>query len=255
LYFATSDGSVYLDTIVGQGNLQPANQGAAVAQVSEPTWMSMDRSGKWLFVASAVAGNVTEFQIDGATGALHSVSSSIQLGAGHPKEILVTPDNQALFIALGKGGLDAFSFNASTGKVGTGQHLAPLHGGSSADNVLTSDNASRNLYVGEANAGIRVFSIGGGELQEIQGSPFGPAQQEPTAMVMDGSDSRLAVANASAKSMTQYSVAGDGSLAVLGHASAATDDSPAALTVDKSGTHVLSISSNGVPTLQHFSSQ
>ncbi|MGB8480893.1 MAG: beta-propeller fold lactonase family protein [Acidobacteriaceae bacterium] len=173
LYLATNDGAVYLNTIASNGNLQAGNNGNPVASATQPTWMSMDRTGKWLFVASSAAGGVQEFQIDAATGALHSGSQLPALDPGKPTEVYLTPDNQELFVALGKGGVDGFPFDPATGAVGTRQHLAPLHG-TSANNVLTSDIASRHLYVGEANTGIRAFSIGNGAtLQEISGSPFG----------------------------------------------------------------------------------
>ena len=139
LYLATSDGAVYLNTIASNGNLQPGNHGDPVANVTQPTWMSMDRTGKWLFVGSSIANDVQEFQIDAATGALHAAAQSPALDPGNPAEVYVTPDNQELFVALGKGGVDAFPFDAATGAVGTRQHIAPLHSGS-ADNVLTSDS-------------------------------------------------------------------------------------------------------------------
>lgn len=254
LYLATSDGAVYLNLIASNGNLQVGNNGKPVANVAQPTWMSMDRAGKWLFVASSAAGDVQEFQIDAATGALHPGSQSPVLDAGKPTEAYFTPNNQELFIALGKGGVDAFPFDPSTGAVGTRQHIAPLHS-TSADNVLVSDNDSRNLYVSEANTGIRAFSIGGGAtLQEISGSPFGSPQNVPTSMVMRASSGDLVAANSAANAITQYSIAADGSLTVVSRSSSSADSSPAALIPGKNG-NVLSISKDAVPNRAHLSSQ
>jgi 6-phosphogluconolactonase (cycloisomerase 2 family) len=255
LYFATSDGAVYLNTIATNGSLQPANQGNPVANVAQPTWMSMDRAGKWLFVASSAAGGVQEFQIDAATGALHPVSQSPGLDPGTPTEVYLTPDNQELFVALGKGGVDAFPFDAVTGALGTRQHVAPLHS-SSADDVVASDGASRNLYVGEANTGIRTFSIGGGAtLQEISGSPFGSPQSVPTSMVIEASSGDLVAANSAANAITQYSIAADGGLTVVSRSSSSADSSPAALVLDKNGRNVLSVSKDAVPNLARLPSQ
>jgi 6-phosphogluconolactonase (cycloisomerase 2 family) len=255
LYLATSEGSVYLDSIASNGNLQAGNQGNPVANMKQPTWMSIDRSGKWLFIASSSSGGVQEFQIDGATGALHSVSPSPVLDPGTPTEIYLTPDDQQLFVALGKGGVDAFPFDAATGAVGTRQHIAPLHT-NSADNVLTSDSASRNLYVSEANTGIRAFSIGGGAtLQEISGSPFGSPQSVPTSMVMQSSTGYLVAANSAANSIIQYSIAADGALTVVSRSSSTADSSPAALILDNNGSNVLSVSKDAVPNVTHLPSQ
>ena len=253
LYLATRDGAVYLNTIASNGNLKAGNNGNPVAKVTQPTWMSMDCAGKWLFIASSVAGVVQEFQIDAASGALHLSAQAIALDAGKPTEVSMTPDNRELFVALGKGGVDGFPFDPATGAVGTRQHITPLHSGS-ADNVLTSDSASRNLYVSEANTGIRAFSIGSGAaLQEIPGSPFGSPQIAPTSMVIQPSSGDLVAANSAAMSIVQYSLAADGSLAVVSRSSSQTDSSPAALISGKNG-NVLSISKNAVPNLAHLPS-
>jgi 6-phosphogluconolactonase (cycloisomerase 2 family) len=255
LYLASSDGAVYLDTIASNGNLQVGNNGNPVANVTQPTWMSMDRAGKWLFIASFAAVGVQEFQIDAATGALHSVSQSPALDPGNPTEVYLTPDNEKLYVALGKGGVDAFPFDAATGAVGTRQHIAPLHT-SSSDNVLTSDSASTDLYVSEANTGIRAFSIGSeATLQEISGSPFGSPQSVPTSMVMEASSGDLMAANSAANSITQYSIAADGALTVVSRSSSSTDSSPTALVLDENGNNVLSISKNAVPIPAQIPSQ
>jgi 6-phosphogluconolactonase (cycloisomerase 2 family) len=256
LYLATSDGAVYLNTIAGNGNLQAGNNGNPVANVVQPTRMSMDRTGKWLFVASSAAGGVQEFQIDAVTGALRPVSQAPALDTGKPTEVYVTPDNQEIFVALGKGGVDAFPFDVATGAVGTPQHISPLHTGTSADNVLTADSTSRNLYVGEANAGIRAFSIGSGAtLQEIPGSPFGSHATEPTSMIVNRSNGNLVVANSAGNEITEYSISPNGSLAMVSKAASSTDSSPAALILDKSGKYVFSTSKSAVPDLANLPSQ
>lgn len=255
LFLATSDGAVYLNTIAGNGNLQAGNDGNPVAHVTQPTWMSMDRAGKWLFVASSAAGDVQEFQIDAATGALHPVSQSPVLDPGKPTEVYLTPDNEKLFVPLGTGGVDGFPFDPGTGAIGTRQHIAPLHS-TSADNVLTSDSASRNLYVSEANTGIRAFSIGSGAtLQEISGSPFGSPQNVPTSMVMEASVGDLAAANSAASTITEYSIAADGSLKAVSQSTSSADSSPAALIPDRNGRNVLSITKDAVPNSAQLPSQ
>ena len=250
LYLATSDGAIYLNTIASAGNLEAGNSGNPVATAVQPTWMSMDRTGKWLFVASSSAKDMQEFQIDAATGALHFVSQGPALDPGRPTEAYLTPDNHEMFVALGKGGVDAFPFDAATGTLGTRQHIAPLHAGLSADDALTTDTASRNLYVAEANAGIRVFTIGAGAiLQEISGSPFGLAQKVPTSLAVDRSSGNLFVASSDSNTITEYSIAADGALAVVSRKSSSTDSSPTALMQDKSGKFVVSTSKSAVPNL------
>ncbi|MHB1936512.1 MAG: lactonase family protein [Acidobacteriaceae bacterium] len=256
LYLATSDGAVYLSTIASDGNLKAGNRGNPVANVVQPTWMSMDRTGKWLFVASSIAKDMQEFQIDAATGALHPVRQAPALDPGKPAEVYVTPDNREMFVALGKGGVDALPFDAAAGTVGTRQHIAPLRPGTSGDNALTTDSGSKVLYVGEGNTGIRAFTIGAGAtMQEIPGSPFGPGETTPTSLVVDRSNGKLFVANSAAHTMTEYSIADDGALAAVSSASSSIDSSPAALRLDKSGKYVVSTSKNAVPSLVILPSQ
>jgi 6-phosphogluconolactonase (cycloisomerase 2 family) len=198
---------------------------------------------------------VQEFQIEAVTGALHPVSKSPTLDPGNPAEVYMTPDNQELFIALGKGGVDAFPFDATTGAVGTRQHIAPLHL-SSVDTVLTSDSASRNLYVSEANTGIRAFSIDGGPtLQEISGSPFGSRQNVPTSMVIKAASGDLVAANSAANAITQYAIQADGALTAVSRSTSSADSSPAALILDQTGRNVLSVSKDAVPKVAHLPSQ
>lgn len=211
----------------------------------------MDRTGRWLFVASSIVNDVQEFHIDPATGALHFVPLPPGLDPGNPTEVYLTPDNQTLFVALGSGGVDAFPFDAATGAVGIKQHVATLHS-SSAVGVLVSDNASRNLYVSESNTGIRAFVIGSGAtLQEISSSPFGSPRNAPTSMVMQTSSGDLIAANSVVNAITQYAIAADGALVVLSRSSSSTDSSPAALILGKNG-EVLSISKDAVPNQTHL---
>jgi 6-phosphogluconolactonase (cycloisomerase 2 family) len=218
--------------------------------------MSMDRTGKWLFVTSASRPDMQEFRIDAATGALQPTSQTPSLDSGKPGEIYVTPDNQRLFVALGRGGMDAFPFDADTGTFGTRQHIATLQKGVSTDNALTSDNGSKNLYVGETNAGIRAFAIGAdATLQEIAGSPFGPRQTAPTSLIVDPSDNNLFAADAHANTITAYSIAADGALSAGSSASFPSDASPAALTLGDDGKYLLSISKSAVPKLSTLPSK
>ncbi|MGH9615682.1 MAG: lactonase family protein [Acidobacteriaceae bacterium] len=259
LYLATSDGSIYLNTIDGNGILKPGNNGNPVATVSQPIWMSMDRTGEWLFVASASARRMQEFRVDAATGELQLSTQTIALDAGTPAEIYLTPDNQRLFVALGKGGVDEFSFDAATGALGNRHHIATLHRGISADIALVSDDESKDLFVAESNSGIRAFAILPGEpVQEIAGSPFGPSQAAPNAVAVDSSRSNLYVTagdSGASRTLTRYSISGDGSLTPISTTPFSADSFPAATRLDGSGNYLLSISKNAVPVLSPISTQ
>ncbi len=255
LYVATSNGAIYAYTITSDGSLQVSHGGAAVASTSQPTWMSMDRSGNWLFVASSSASRVQEFHVDAAQGTLQPAAQpTLSLDTGTPAQVYVTADNQEVFVALGSGGVDAFPFDANSGTMGTRFHLAALHAKNSADNALTSDSASKYLFVGEAGSGIRVLTIGpGGTLQEISGSPFSSTQTAPSSLVVDPGSSHLFVADTASNKITGYAIGGGGALTAVSSTPFRASASPTTLSLDASEKNMLSVSGGTPPDLQIFS--
>ena len=251
LYFAAA-GSVFVYTIGTNGALTLGNNGAAVVQSLNPTWMTVDPSGGWLFLVSSSSNQVLVFQINTSTGTLtQSSQGTVLLSTGNPTQVYVTPNNQYVYIGLGLGGMDGFTFNSSTGALSNQLHLAPI--GLASDNTIAADNNSAYLFVGEAGQGIRVLTIGtNGALKEITGSPF-TSQLGPKSIVVDPSNTYVYVANSTANVITGYTLGTGGTLTPLSTSPFTAATNPIAMSLDSTGKYLFVASNGGSPDLEVFS--
>lgn len=252
LYVATGgNGSVFVYSIGTNGALTLGNSGSPVASTLNPTWMTIDPSGNWLFMVSSDLTALFEYQINPTTGALTQIGQGITLDAGSPTQVYVTPNDQYLYVGLGSGGTDGFTFNSTSGALSGQMHLAPLNGAS--DNTFAADNNSAYLFVGEAGSGIRVLTIGtGGALKEVTGSPF-TSPLGPQSIVVDPSNTYVYVANRTANVITGYTLGTGGTLTQLSSSPFATGSAPTAISLDSTGKYLLVINAGGSPDLQVFS--
>lgn len=255
LYTALASGSVYVYTIGTGGVPTAGNNGTPVASTLLTTNMAVDRAGSWLFLVSSSSPQLSEYQINTSTGALTSPTTpTYALTGGAPTQIYVTPNNQTIYIGLGTGGLDVYTFNSSTGVLSNHQHLNSLNTTTGADNAVGSDANSKYLFVGETGSGIRVFTIGtNGALAEISGSPFASGLG-PSSIAMDPTNSFVYIANKTASTVAGYSLsATTGKLTLLSASPFTAGAGPIALSLDATSTYMLAVSIGGNPDLQVFS--
>lgn len=254
LYVATAAGSVFAYGVATNGALTLANAGNPVTSTLAPTWMSIDRTGNWLFLISASSPQLLVFQIDLQTGQLVQTNQgTIALDPGTPTQVYLTPDNQHIFVGLGSGGTDGFVFNGSTGELSNQVHVRPLLS-LAGDNAISSDNNSAFLFIGEAGTGIRVLTIAAnGTLNEISGSPFQSSYLGPSSMVVDSTNTYLYVAERSSNVIAGYTIGSTGALTALSSSPFQTGSGPMELSLDPSGKYLLVISAGGNPDLQAFS--
>lgn len=254
LYVATAAGSIYVYTIASNGALTAGNSSNPVATSLAPTWMAIDRTGNWLFLVSSTAPQMREFQINTTTGALTAVSSTpIVLSSGSPSQVYFTPNNQLLFVGLGSGGMDFFNFTASSGALSNRRHLNSKVPGTTADNALTADNNSAFLFIGEAGAGLRAFTIGtGGALTEVSGSPF-KTNLGPSSLVVDSTNAYLYMASRTAGVIDGFTISSTGALTALSGSPFQAGQLPTALSLDSTGKYLIAIANGGNPDLQVFS--
>lgn len=253
LYVAVTAGSVFVYTIGSNGALTQGNGGAYVAQTLNPTWMAIDPSGNFLFLISSNIPTLFEYQINTSTGTLTAVNGQgTALDSGTPKQVYVTPNDAAVYVALSAGGVDTFAFNSSTGALSNQRHLTVRTAGA-GDNAIAADNTSTYLFVGEAGTGIRVFTIGStGGLSEISGSPFTNSYLGPSSIVVDPTNSYVYVAYKSSNKIAGYTLGTTGSLTPLSSSPFSTGSQPVSMSLDSTGTYLLVINYGGSPDLQVF---
>ncbi len=258
LYVATLGGSIFVYTIGSKGALTIGNSSSPVAQTLTPAGLTVDPSGKWLFLISSSISALLEYQIDTTTGTLTQVgpSTGTPLNPGSPTQattqVYVTPNDQNVYVGLSTGGLNAFAFNSSTGALSNQLHYGTRTAGTS-DNAIAADNKSAFLFVGEAGSGIRAFKIGAGAaLTEVSGSPF-QSQLGPASIVVDPTNAYVYVANRTANVITGYTLASSGALTALASSPYQTGSGPSAMSLDSTGKYLLVTCVNGNPDLQVFS--
>lgn len=255
LYVATAAGGVFVYVInPTSGSLALGNSSQPVTSTLNPTWMTIDPSGNWLFMVSNSSPQLLIFQINPSNGVLtQTTQGTIALSPGNPTQVYVTPNGGRVLIGLGLGGADTFVFNASTGVVSNQLHIRPL--GAASDNTFGADNKSAYLFIGEAGTGIRVLTVAtNGTLNEISGSPFtSRTQLGPNSIVVDPTNAFVYVAYRTTNSIAGYALGSTGTLTQLTSSPFQTGSGPTQMSLDSTGKYLFVISAGGNPDLQVFS--
>ncbi len=155
---------------------------STIAAGTNPVAMSMDSSGKFLFVADSVTNTVAAFSI-GSSGQLSAVGAPLATGTT-PVSVRVHPTGQFVFTAnQGSNDVSAFSFDSSGALTAlSGSPFSVLPGNSPS--YVATDTSGSLLFVANLNTNnISVFSIdSSGALKQATGSPFNSPVINPIAL-------------------------------------------------------------------------
>ena len=214
LYVGTVNG-IYLYTISSDGALTIANNGSPI---SSDIAAAMQVSGSWLIDAFiAASGNVQldAIPIDSSTG-LYTGSGgapplqSFSIANAAVKQMVLSPDGDNLFLALGTGGTIIVPFTtASSNPIGSSATTLSVLSSSGSALSVAVDPTERVFYIGETLAnsnatsgGLRVFnysSIGSGTHHtvptQITGSPIASGGLSPNAILPISTGDYVYVAN------------------------------------------------------------
>jgi 6-phosphogluconolactonase (cycloisomerase 2 family) len=252
-----------LNSSTGVGTLIDTN---ALVQDVAPSALTVDPSGQFLLVAGLANGAaaVGEYVIN-SDGTLAEVTGSpvtITFPSGTDttnlsiQNIAVAPNSSYVFVTMGQLGVAPLPFNTSGSLAANAVILTPKATGGIAnqDLGLAVNSSSSALFIGETNAGVRVFTIGASSsFKEITGSPFAAGGQ-PRSITFDGTGDYLYAADASASSISGYTVLSSGTLTALsGSPFSSVGSQPFALSLDQSKKFLLSANLGGSPSLQLFS--
>jgi 6-phosphogluconolactonase len=238
----------------------------ALVQDVAPSALTIDPSGKYVLVAGLADGvpAVGEYLIN-SDGTLTEVAGSpiaITFKSGTDTSnasvtnIAVAPNSSYVFVTLGQLGVAPLPFNTSGSLSANTVILGPNapSGIANQDLGLAVNPTSTALFIGETNAGVRVFTIGANStFTEIGGSPF-KAGGQPRSLAFDGTGDFLYVANATDNAISGYSVLASGTLtAITGSPFSSVGAQPQALALDQSKKFLLSANLGRNPDLQLFS--
>jgi 6-phosphogluconolactonase len=237
---------------------------SALATDVDPSALAVDPAGTHLLAAGIANGvpAVGEYNInsDGTLSPMTGSPVTIGLPSGSNvanaliTNISVAPNSSFVFVTLGQLGVALMPFTTTGALSANTSVVTPKTSGnvSNQDLGVAVNPGSTLLFVGETNAGIRVFTIAS-NFPEVSGSPFAAGGQ-PRSIVLDGAGDRLYAANTTDSTISGYAVAASGTLTPLtGSPYSSVGPQPYWLTLDKSQTFLLDANLGGSPNVQLFS--
>ncbi|MGC2164154.1 MAG: beta-propeller fold lactonase family protein [Silvibacterium sp.] len=253
IYAASLAGAIYGYSVNSNGSLTLLGSGNALVTGISPVALRVDPSGQWLIaVDSSPAAYV--FSIDTSTGLLTQQGSALGLDAGSPNRIVITPNNNLVYISLGTGGVDICTFSVSSGVLNKTNQILKPKATANADQGLAVDPAGKYLFVAETGANaVRVLSIAtSGALTEVTGSPF-KTGLGPTGVLVDSTGSYVYATNRTDGTVSAFTLATTtGSLTAISGSPFSTGINPVDLTEDTSDTYLGVACAGGTPDLQVF---
>jgi 6-phosphogluconolactonase (cycloisomerase 2 family) len=263
LYVSTAEG-IFLYTISSGGGLTLANSSAAIS-ADLATAMQVDSTDHWLIESGPDVAELIAIPINSSTGVPTSTTEQeALLPAATAQQLIISPDNDNVFVALGADGTEQVAFNSSSGTpFGTESNIAVKNSAGAALSVAV-DPSSRMVYIGETAAtsgsnsgGIRAFTYS--TMAEVSGSPYASGGLAPYSILPLSSGDYVYVANRTVSgstdgNITGFSVTTSGSaysLTALSTTAAAGID-PVALAADSDGNYLLAVDSGGSPDLEAY---
>jgi 6-phosphogluconolactonase len=221
--------------------------------------ISIDNTGKWIFVSHYNSGSVTEFSING-DGSIRDTVQTIKFKgssitrrqeSSHVHSALVSPDNKFLFIAdLGTDKIMTFPFDVETGKFtpSSGSFLELEKG--SGPRHFTFHATNDNLYLAnELNSTVTVLlrNENSGALTKVQTISTLPATYSGRNLVADihiSPDGKfLYVTNRGHNSIAVFQIHSEGNLEFISHQSV-MGDHPRNFLIDEKGEFILVANQN-----------
>jgi 6-phosphogluconolactonase len=264
LYVSTVNG-IYLYTIGSTGSLTLANNGNTISADIAAT---MRVSGSWLidgFTTASGAVQLNAIPINASTGAYAGQggsppSQTFTVTNAAIKQMVLSPDGNNLFVALGTGGTIIVPFtSANTNPLGATATTVPvLNGGGSALSVAV-DPTNRLFYIGETLAnssansgGLRIFNYTslGGTVTQAAGSPIASGGLAPNFILPIASGQYVYVANGQGQSaagnVAWFPITASGTTYTIAAGSSITSGvQPVSLAEDSEDNFVLAVSTGG----------
>ncbi len=254
LYVGTNTG-VFLFNIGTGGALTAASTPVVYlsSDVNHPTVQSIavDSTSSWLIVANKGSLEVDALPVDPTTGVETSSVAPFQLSAATPAQLVISPDNKTVVVALGVNGVEerAFADNSGTPWATAGKKITVAKTNGSVNSV-TVVTPSKSVFAGEATSTLlRMMS-----LPDFSTEKDAATGVLPSAVLAAKTGAYVYVTNQTDGSISGYTItAGTSpSVALLGDSPFSTSKSPIGLAEDSSKTYLLSVGSTNTPNLWQF---
>ncbi len=261
LYVASVAGGIFGYSINSNGSLSVLNSGNALVTGILPSALKVDSTGSWLIAAqdngSGSNGSAYLFAINTSTGALTAQGNAVTLDVGSPTRIVMTPNNQIVYISLATGGVDILAFNASSGVLNAPSQILHPKNSNNADYGLAIDSSGSYLFVTETGtvvngtSGLRVLKIAAnGGLTELSTSPV-QTDLGPVAVLVS-THGYVYVASRTKNVIDGFALSANGALTALPNSPYSTGTMPVDLAEDNSHAYIAVACSGGTPDFQVF---
>ena len=232
--FASNDVSAY--TVNGStGALTQVNcvsvtgcSGNNFSAGASPTAVAVAPLAKFAYVANFNSADISAYRIDGSTGALSSVGTTVATGSS-PKSVAVDPTGKFVY-AVNSGSVSAYSVGATGALTSVGSVSA----GISPNSIAIHPNG-KFAYVTNVGGSVSAYNISASGALTANSSAVA-AGSGAQAVAVDPSGRFAYVANASAHTVSAYTISASGGLTGIGSVAAGTGTT--AITVDPSGKFV-----------------
>ncbi len=254
LYVGSEAGGIFAYLVGSAGGLTLSGSGNTAS--AAPQAMAVDSTGQWLLVMQAGLTNaaISAFPINTSTGALSNATSTVTLDAGTAESMVLVPNSNLIYASLGTTGVDAVTFDSSTGALAKLSFILNPKGSAYADVGVATNPAGTFLFVTETGTnGVRSFTINTstGIPTEVTGSPAS-AGSGVGAVMVDRTGAFLYAANKFDNTISAYSITSTGALTAISGSPFKTGTSPLGLAEDNTKGYLAVACLGGSPDLQLF---
>jgi DNA-binding beta-propeller fold protein YncE len=267
--YVSSQSGIYLYTIGSGGGLTLASTTPIFTDFAARS-MQVDATNSWLVEASA-SGFLYAIPVNPSTGMTTGSVQQLSLVGITPRQMVISPDNLNVIVALGNSGTVVVPFSAASTNPLPALASVPIavKGAAGAAVSVAVDPANRLLYIGETSGASGTAAMGilrafvyssiSSTPFEVTGSPYTSSGLAPVSILPSVSGANVYVANSTGSSTTAGNIAAF-AVTVAGSAysltalsgQVATGISPSGIAEDSTGSVVLLVNSGGSPDLDIY---
>jgi 6-phosphogluconolactonase (cycloisomerase 2 family) len=218
--------------------------GSPFAAQDNPDWVTVDPSGRFVYVVNFFSNSISGYSIDSSAGNLTSLSDS-PYGTGSstdPFAATIDPSGQFLCVVdLLASQVESFSIDPTSGNLTA---IGSASTGSTPREVIV-DPSGQFVYVAtQSVSGVYGYALSpSGSLTAMAGSPFAPDGQ-PYSIAIDPSGRFAYTANFNTNNVTAFTIDPFlGTLTEINGSPFAVGNEPKSVTVDESGSFVYVVNS------------
>jgi len=265
-----------LSGVLQTAAVQSSTTGASVEA------LQVDQTSGWLVEASSVTGvagvTLCAIRVNSTTGAVATSATScpqFNVANATVHQLVISPDNKFVFVALGAGGTLVVPFDESNPFPSTVAAISPviplanLNAGSALSVAVDQSATPRLFYIGETSAvsndtegGLRAFlyaNLSQTQLTkptDISGSPFVSGGLALNFILPAASSNYVYVANGqgtAAGNVAEFTISGSAApYTITTGSTVAAGVQPLGLAEDSTGSYILAVGASGSPFLDAY---